>query len=86
MMRYKLVLKIFIGIVGLALLSLIAIRVVVEPLILRKIQSALNENSKDFIVKIGKVHLAILSSELELENIVVSTKPEQKGIRDLKEK
>ncbi|MFA5329766.1 MAG: hypothetical protein WC384_18365 [Prolixibacteraceae bacterium] len=82
-MTYKLVLKIFIGIVGLALLSLIMMRVVVEPLILRKIQSAVNENNKDFNVKIGKVHLAILNSELELENITVSTKPEQNGIQDI---
>jgi hypothetical protein len=82
-MRYKLVLKIFIGIVGLVLLSLIAINVVVEPLILKKIQSAINENSKDLIVKIGKVHLSVLSSELELKNIAVSTKPEQLSIRDL---
>ena len=82
-MAYKLVLKIFIGIVGLVLLSMITIRVVVEPLILRKIQSEFNENSKDFNVKIGKVHLSILSSELELENITVSTKAEQRGIQDI---
>jgi hypothetical protein len=82
-MTNKLVLKILIGIVGLALLSLITIRVIVEPLILRKIQSAVNDNSKDLIVKIGKVHLAILSSELELENITISTKPEQIGIQDI---
>jgi len=83
MVAYKLVLKIFIGIVGLVLLSVITIRVVVEPLILRKIQSAINENNKNFNVKIGKVHFSIFSSELELENIAVSTKPEQLGIRDL---
>ena len=83
MMAYKLVLKIFIGVVGLVLLSLITIRVVVEPLILKKIQSAINGNSKNFNVKIGKVHFSVLSSALELENIVLSTKPEQKGIRDI---
>jgi hypothetical protein len=76
-------LKIFIGIVGLVLLSVITIRVVVEPLILRKIQSAVNENSKDFNLKIGKVHLSILNSELELKNITLSAKPEQIGIQDI---
>jgi len=83
MMANKLVLKIFVGTIGLVLLSLITIRIVVEPLILKKIQSAFNENNKNFNVKIGKVHLSILSSELELENIALSTKPEQKGIRDI---
>ena len=83
MMKYKLVLKIFIGVIGLVFVLLIAIKVVVEPLILKKIQSALNENSKDFNVKIGKVHLSIWSSELELENIAVTTKPEKIGIQDM---
>jgi len=83
MMSNKVVLKIFIGIVGLLLLSVITIRIVVEPLILRKIQSAVNENNKDFNVKIGKVHLAIFRSELELKNITISTKTEQNGIQDI---
>ena len=83
MMTNKLVLKIFIGIVGLVLLSLITIKVVVEPLILKKIQSAVNENNKDFNVQIGKVHLAIFSSGLELKNITISTKHEQIGIQDI---
>ena len=80
---YKLVLKIFIGVVGLVLLSLITIRVTVEPLILKKIQSAINGNNKDFNVKIGKVDLSIWSSEIELDHIAVNTKPEQKGIREI---
>jgi len=62
---------------------LITIKVVVEPFILKKIQSALNENNKDFNVKIGKVHLSILRSELELETIAVTTKPEKIGIQDM---
>lgn len=83
MMTNKLVLKIFVGTIGLVLLSLITIRVVVEPLILRKIQSEFNENNTNFNVKISKVHLSILSAELELKNIAISTKSEQKGIRDI---
>ncbi len=82
-MKYKLVLKIFIGMIGLVFLSLITIRVVVEPLILRKIQTAINENNKDFSVEIGKVHISIWRSGLELENITISTNPEQKGIKDI---
>jgi len=83
MMTYKVVLKIFIGAIVLVLLALISIKVVIEPLILKKIQSALNESNKDFNVQIGKVHLSILSSELELENIAITTKPDQTGIQDM---
>ncbi len=83
MMRYKLVVKIFIGMVGLGLLSLITIRVIVEPLILKKIQSAFNENNKDINVKIGKIHLSIWNSELELENLALRPKSEQNSIQGI---
>lgn len=83
MMTYKLFLKIFIGIVGLVLLSLITIRVVVEPLILRKIQTAINESSKNYKVEISQVNFSIWRSGLELENITISANPGQKGISDI---
>jgi hypothetical protein len=83
MMKYKLALKIFIGVIVLVIVLQITKKVVVEPLILKKIQSAIDGNNKDFNVQIGKVHLSILSSELELEHIAINTKPEQKGIQDI---
>ena len=84
MMTYKLVLKIFIGLVALALLYLGITKIVIEPLIGRKLQSALNEGNKDFIVEIGKTRISIFRSELELENITISSKTEQQGIPELK--
>jgi len=82
-MTYKLVLKIFIGIIGFVFLSLITVRVIVEPLILKKIQAAFNENNKDFILKIGKVHLSVLSSTLEMEHLAINTRPEKKANQDI---
>ena len=84
MVIYKLVLKIFIGMTVLVLLSQITIKFIVEPLILKKIQSSFNENNKDFNIKIGKVHLSILNSKLELENLVLRTNHEQNGIQAIK--
>ena len=82
MKKHRLLVKIVIGLVGLIFVSLIVLTVAVEPLVLRKIQSAINESSKDFNVKIGKVHLSIFNSGLELETISISAKPEQNNIRD----
>jgi len=56
----------------------------IEPWIGKKIQTTLNERNKDFIVEIGKIRISIFRSELELENITISSKTEQEGIPELK--
>jgi len=66
------------------LLYLLLIKVVFEPLIGKKIESAFKESNKDYRVEIGKVHFSILNSGLELENIILCSTPEVKGIQDLK--
>lgn len=83
-MKRKLFLKILLGIVTLVLLCLLLTKVILEPWIGKKIQAAVNESNKDFIVEIGKVHISIWRSGLELENIILYSKPEQKGIQDMK--
>jgi len=83
-MKRKLLLKILLGIFALVFVCLLLTKVLVEPWIGKKIQTTLNKSNKDFIVEIGKTHISILKSELELENITISSKTEQQGIPDLK--
>ena len=59
-------------------------KVMIEPWIGRKIQKTINKSSKDFFIEIGKTHISIFRSELELENISISSKTEQQGIPELK--
>lgn len=56
----------------------------VEPWIGRKIQTAINESNKNISVEISKVHFSIWRSGLELKNIIITTKPEQKGVGNLR--
>lgn len=83
-MKRKLLLKFFYGIVALILICLFLTKVIIEPWIGRKIQSTINENSKDFFIEIGKIHISIFKAELELENISICSKTEQQGIPELK--
>ena len=83
-MKRKLLLKFFYGIVALILMYLFLTKVMIEPWIGRKIQTTINESSKDFFIEIGKTHISIFRSELELENISISSKTEQQGIPELK--
>jgi hypothetical protein len=78
-MNWKIVLRILLGIVAFVLLVLLLTKVVIEPWIGKKIQTSLNENSGAYLVKIEKVHVSILRSGIELENITLHSKPEIKG-------
>ena len=83
-MKRKLLLKFFYGIVALILMCLFLTKVMIEPWIGRKIQTTINESSKDFFIEIGKTHISIFRSELKLENIKISSKTEQQDIPELK--
>jgi len=76
-------LKILLGMVALVLLIKFLSTVFVEPWVGKKIQAALNDNKRDYIVKIGKVHILMLASGIELESITISSKQEHEGDRDL---
>lgn len=82
-MKGKLLLKISIGIVVLAVVILLISPVIVEPLVHRKVQLALNERFKDYIFKIDKVHISLLSSTIEFEKISIASKREPRGNKDL---
>jgi len=72
-------LRILFGIIAFALVVILCAKVVVEPLIGKKIQTQLNENSGDYLLKIEKVNVSILSSGIELENITLLSKQEYEG-------
>jgi hypothetical protein len=58
--------------------------VFVEPWIGKKILAELNEENRDYLVEINKVHVLIIKSGLKLEGIKIYSKQEQGGNRDLK--
>jgi hypothetical protein len=67
------------GIVAFALLFLLLTKVAVEPWFGKKIQTSINENSGAYQVKIEKVHVSILRSGVEFENITLYSKLENEG-------
>ena len=76
-------LKILLGIVILVLLIKLLTIVFVEPWVGKKIQAELNEKNRNYQVEIDKVHILMISSGIELENITISSKQENVGDRDL---
>ncbi len=82
-MKRKIVLRILFGIIAFALLVMLLTKVVVEPWIGNKIQSALDENSGAYHIKIEKVHVSIFRSGVEFENITLLSKNENEGKPDL---
>ncbi|MBN1791432.1 MAG: hypothetical protein JW830_13100 [Bacteroidales bacterium] len=73
-MKGKTVLKILLGIIVLALFIRIITTVWGEPWVRKKIQTALNEGSKDYAAEIEKVKIFILAAGIKLEGIRISSK------------
>lgn len=59
------------------------VTVIVEPWVGKRIEIAFNETSDDYLLQIDKVHISILKSGIELENISLFSKQEQDGIPNL---
>ena len=83
MMKSKIVLKSLAGIVAFVLLLVFLMAVLVEPLVKKKIQTAFNKNSSDYLLEIGKVKISIIHSGIELENLVISSRRIHGDIPDL---
>ena len=75
-MRWKLLIKISVGIIALGLLLKLTAVVILEPWIGKKFQAAANELSKEYRVNIGKVDISLLTSGLELDHITIHTREE----------
>lgn len=83
-MKGKKVLKILIGVCVTVLLILLIAPEIVGPMIQRKVQEALNENSQQYHFEIEKVHISLISSSFELEKITIQSKNRQEGNSGLK--
>jgi len=66
--------KILLGIVTLAILAKLGTMAIAEPWIIEKAETAFNEKSKDYRIEIGKVHLFIIQSGIELKRIKIFSK------------
>src|SRR4030042_1249750 len=82
-MKRKIYLKILLGIVTVVLLIIFVTKVFVEPWIGKKIRAEMNEENRDYMVEIDKVHILIITSGIELESITICSKQEHGGVRDL---
>src|SRR4030042_2112427 len=83
-MKRKIFLKILLGIVTVVLLIIFVTKVFVEPWIGKKIRAELTEENRDYMVEIDKVHILMITSGIELENITIYSKQEYRDDRDLK--
>ncbi len=78
-MKGKTIIKTLLGIIVLALFIRILTTVLVEPWIRKKMQAALNERSKDYVVEIEKVNVFIITAGIKLQKIRISSKQDQES-------
>lgn len=70
------------GVAAFVLLAMLLTKVVAEPWIGKKIQTTVNEKSKNYQLNIETVHVSILRSGVEFKNITLLSKTENEGIPD----
>jgi hypothetical protein len=80
--KRKNVIKILIGLGSFVLLIKLVTIVIVEPRIREKILTAINENNNGYVVALGRVHILLFSSGIDLKNITISSRKEP-GFRSL---
>jgi hypothetical protein len=78
-MKRKIFLRILFGIIAFVVLIMLLTKVIVEPWIGKKIQTALNDNTSNYSFKIEKVHVLFFQSGIELDNISLVSKQEEEG-------
>jgi hypothetical protein len=82
-MKREKYLKILLGIVIVVLLIIFLTKVIIEPCVGKKIQAALNEKDRDYMVEIDKVRILLITSGIKLGNITICSKQEHGGDLDL---
>ena len=82
-MKGKIFLKVLLGILFLSIVIILLKTFIAEPWIGNKIQTALNEKTRDYIIEIDKVHISIIPSRIELKKITISPKQGQGVKKDL---
>lgn len=83
-MRQNTTLEISVGIIALVLLLTLLTTVFLEPWAAKRIQAAFNKSSDKYHLEIGKVHISIIKSGIELENITLSPKSPNDSLTDFK--
>jgi hypothetical protein len=73
-MQKKKYLKILLGIVFATILIKLVTIVFFEPSVESKIQSSLNEKSRDYIFEIGRVHILLISRGIKIDTILIYSK------------
>jgi len=76
-------LKILAGIISTILLIIFITIVFVEPWIGKKIETKFSEKNEDYVLEIGKVHLSMFTSAIELDSIKIYSKLDNGNNRDL---
>lgn len=82
-MKRNIIIKILLGAVLLVGLIKIGTVALVEPWLVRKIKTALNEKDKGYIAEIGEVNVLFLRSGIEMKRISLKSKMESEGKPDL---
>jgi len=82
-MKHKLLLKILFGAVTFVLLLILMVTFVVEPWVGKKIETTVNKNSADYLLKIGKVRISIIKAGIAMEDISLKSKQENRSQADL---
>lgn len=82
-MNWKLFLKISLGVVAFVVLVKLLTIAFVEPWVGKKIEAAVNESSRYYMVEVGTVHISMLSAGVELNSISIYPKQEQSGDREI---
>ncbi len=83
-MKKKLLLKIFVGVLTLVLLIKFLTVIFFEPWLGRIIVAELNEEDRNYIVEIKKIHVLLIKSGLDMEGVSISSKQVPGGDNDLK--
>lgn len=81
--RMKMLLKILIGTIALALLIVIITTALIKPWLGEKIRAELNKENRNYEVEIEKVHILILRPGIELEGIKINSRPGDRGDRNI---
>lgn len=81
-MKKRIIVWIVLGVAAFVLLAMLLTKVVAEPWIGKKIQTTVNEKSKNYQLNIETVHVSILRSGIEFKNITLLSKTENEGIPD----
>ena len=82
-MKTKIFLRIIIGIVTLILLIKLLTIIIIEPWIINKIQTVLNEKNRDYEFKIEKADISLVRSSIKLRKITISSMKENAGRPEL---